>query len=277
MNQVTSTVELVTPALAELLLSKNGINRAIKHKVVQRYADIMGRGKWVINGESIVIGESGRLLDGQHRLAAIVKHGSPVEMFVVRGVKNESVAFETLNSGAVRNLSDKLQARGESHSALLAASVRLLYQYQNGMRSNLSSSGLPPDVMFSLLQDHADIRNFLERGSRLNKLGFNPSIMTFLLYAGSRYSPVLSEGFGSLCETGENLDSTSPVFHLRNRIMRRLNKASLSQVNRITECAVYIKAWNAFAEGVPVGVLRWSPIEPFPEITGFPILVKGGA
>lgn len=268
---ISASVETVTPFVAEQLLTKNGINRPLRARLVDRYAQAMARGAWVLNGEPIVIGASGRLLDGQHRLHAVAAYGLPVKMLVVRGVPNEEVAFHTLNSGALRSSSDRLQAAGESHSALMASSLRMVYRYLYGMTTNMAGRTFTPDLLFATLQEHGGVREWMDTACRLNSYGFNPSIMSFLLYAGSHYDKKLADEFAMQCETGENLAAQSPVSLLRNRVIKNKSVRGLTQINRTVEVAIYVKAWNAFATGAPIGLLRWSPIENFPEVVGFPM------
>ena len=75
---------LITPKIAEELLKLNVNNYRTKSKsTVEKYAKDMLCGLWEANGESIAISKDGVLRNGQHRLAAIVKSGKPVLMYMV--------------------------------------------------------------------------------------------------------------------------------------------------------------------------------------------------
>lgn len=63
----------ITPELARQLLSNNKINRKIKPTIVERYAEQMEAGEWKFTGDTIKVDGEGMLLDGQHRLLAIIK------------------------------------------------------------------------------------------------------------------------------------------------------------------------------------------------------------
>ena len=73
-TDVFSVTTLVTPKMAEALLSRNGGNRPViwtgPVRSVSAYAAAMSRGEWVLNGEPIIISSTGELNDGQHRLHA---------------------------------------------------------------------------------------------------------------------------------------------------------------------------------------------------------------
>jgi hypothetical protein len=74
---IESTIEAgvaeITPELAkEILENKNSGNRPIKKEHIKMLTSTLRNDEWMLNGESIAFSESGRLLDGQHRLTACV-------------------------------------------------------------------------------------------------------------------------------------------------------------------------------------------------------------
>lgn len=77
----------ITPELASLLLSLPSIegeeNRKVSHSSVSQYARDMVAEKWKRSHSPIIIGKNNVLINGQHRLLAIIKSESTVEMFVV--------------------------------------------------------------------------------------------------------------------------------------------------------------------------------------------------
>lgn len=81
-----TSVELITPEVAKKLLTSNTSNRKAGMKTVKRYAAAMTAGDWETTHQGIAIGINGNLLDGQHRLMAIVMSGVSVNMLVSRNV-----------------------------------------------------------------------------------------------------------------------------------------------------------------------------------------------
>jgi len=81
-----SNVVLVSPELAAEWLKKNntGENRAVSQEVIANYAMDMKNNKWDLTHQGICFGEDGALVDGQHRLHAIVMAGVTVAMMVTR-------------------------------------------------------------------------------------------------------------------------------------------------------------------------------------------------
>lgn len=68
-------VETITPDMAREYLKSNSMNRPLNDRTVNLYAQEMRTGNWKLNGEAICFGKNGALLNGLHRLYAIVKSG----------------------------------------------------------------------------------------------------------------------------------------------------------------------------------------------------------
>lgn len=102
--------EWITPAMAKEYLQHNTANyRSLNKYRVLSYSEDMKNGKWQFNGEAITFGKDGRLLNGQHRLHAIVKAGVPVEMLVIFGL-DDGVNIYDIGGG--RSTAQIAKARG---------------------------------------------------------------------------------------------------------------------------------------------------------------------
>lgn len=89
----------ITPEIAEKMLGKNTNNyRRLNSSTVAKYAKDMFLGYWQVNGETIVFSKDGTLLNGQNRLAAIIKSNTTQKMLVVTGV-----SADIYDSGKVRS------------------------------------------------------------------------------------------------------------------------------------------------------------------------------
>lgn len=80
------TVEVISPEEAQAYLNNNAKHRPIKEKKVAEYMSEMRDGKWKLNGKTICFDTTGRLLNGQHRLSAVVRSGVSLTTVVVRGL-----------------------------------------------------------------------------------------------------------------------------------------------------------------------------------------------
>lgn len=99
--------KLVTPDLAAEWLERNVENRVIRQSRVAELATAMRQEQWVLTHQGIAFGVSGRLLDGQHRLWAVLMAGVPVRMMVTWDMPDET--FTALDIGAKRTLADAMR------------------------------------------------------------------------------------------------------------------------------------------------------------------------
>lgn len=76
---------LMTPELAQYYLDRNFHNRPLNEEKVLEFVSIIENGKWICGrGRNIDISSKDTLLNGQHRLNAIVRCGISVEVIVNR-------------------------------------------------------------------------------------------------------------------------------------------------------------------------------------------------
>ena len=76
-EHVRAEFVLVTPAMAAEWLKKNtDENRAVRPRVQEKYTAAMRRHQWQeCNGETIKFDRDGTMIDGQHRLRALMEAG----------------------------------------------------------------------------------------------------------------------------------------------------------------------------------------------------------
>ena len=92
----------VDPAQAMLWLENtNTNNRNVSEKHVARLARDMADGKWMLTHAGIAFSSNGTLLDGQHRLWAVVESGASVEMHVWFNVDPKSMI--AIDCGKIRS------------------------------------------------------------------------------------------------------------------------------------------------------------------------------
>lgn len=107
---IESRVETITPEMATQYLSFNTKNRSIRRQEVEAYARAIKSGAFVTTHQGIAFDDEGNLIDGQHRLMAIVSAGAPVQMMVTRGVPSN--AMQIIDRGSSRTMRDVI-ALGE--------------------------------------------------------------------------------------------------------------------------------------------------------------------
>lgn len=94
----------ITPDLARKYLETNTDNRAIRPSHVKALAKAMKDGEWKLLHQPIAFDEKGILLDGQHRLLAVLQAGVTIETLVAWEAARDS--FDCIDIGAKRSLAD---------------------------------------------------------------------------------------------------------------------------------------------------------------------------
>ena len=118
----------MTPYLASTLMQANTANRPKRAAYASSLARIMRRGEWKTNGDTIRVSRSGVVLDGQHRLQAIIESGLTVTVILVTGLDDD--VFSTIDRGLGRKTSDSLAINKEKNYTVLAAIARVLHMYE---------------------------------------------------------------------------------------------------------------------------------------------------
>jgi len=140
---------LVTPERAlNWLENANNRNRRVSDAYVQRLARDMRNGRWVLTHEGIAFDPNGMLLDGQHRLWAVVMAETAVQMHIWFNVTAESLMV--INSGRARTLTDNLKLGG----GLGNVSGRELATLRGMLGRGVESPSLTPSEAKELLAKH---------------------------------------------------------------------------------------------------------------------------
>ncbi len=105
MKQSTA-IEAITPRIASSYLELNHSNRPLRQAHIKSLAFDMINGDWQLTHQGIAFDTTGRLIDGQHRLHAIIEAGVPIQILVTRGCSASS--FSIIDRGANRRPSDIL-------------------------------------------------------------------------------------------------------------------------------------------------------------------------
>ena len=106
---ITSCIETITPEVAQGYFQKNIKNRPIKMGAVEALARDIKRGTFVTTHQGIAFDTNGNLVDGQHRLLAIIAAGIPVQMMVTRGVEPDTKLV--VDRGEARTMRDIMTIR----------------------------------------------------------------------------------------------------------------------------------------------------------------------
>lgn len=256
--------QTVTPKTAIQWLSRNIKNRPLSKRAVKAYAEAMRDGQWKLNGDCIRFNSNGDLIDGQHRLHACVESGVSFQTYVIKGLDTD--AFDTIDQGNKRSISDVFAKHGYKSYSTLAACVRWCFwcPVDGGYRSGQ----LRPDQAHQIVEDNPGIQDAVaatvsivhtQSGSKL----INPGLLAFLILRSSQVAEE-SEAvrFWNSVMHGEELRRGSPGHQLHKRLTNNL--LSKAKLDKTVIAALCIKAWNAHFLQQSVNVLKWQKDEEFP-------------
>lgn len=249
----TETVK-VDPPLAIKWLECNTENRKIDQRRVVRYADMMRAKMWKLNGEAIIFSKNGRLLNGQHRLWAVIESGESVDFLVVRGVEDD--CFDSLDNPKLRNGSTVLSLAGKKNTSSLSAALVWKWKYDSGQINSLAAGPTPAEIR-RLADENPDFEAaaaYVGSSKKLRKL-CAPSVIVFCRAVFSRQSETRADMFFEGLETGTNLSEDSPIYCLRERLVN--NSGSVSKLPAVHLLALFIKGWNWYCEGRKCRQLKW--------------------
>jgi hypothetical protein len=260
--------EKIAPARAQELLALNRDNRRVRANVVSQYARDMTNGRWVFTGAPVIV-NGNRLLDGQHRLLAVVQSGVTVQAMVL--YSDESIHF-AIDRGARRSLADELRWRGETDTNSLSAALLMLWEYTHDTLRDPRSRATISDAL-QFLEEHPTIRESSHVGSKIYRAIGLPrpqgSVVHYLL--ANEHDQTTADLFVESVCGGDGLPEGDPVLALRRYTM---NVAMNRRVrpDRVEWLAVTLKAANFWLLGAPISQLRWQRVGKSPEV--FPKLLR---
>lgn len=255
----------VTPELAASLLAANVNNRPVAKAHVQRLAAAMSRGEWDVNGSTIKVATTGKLLDGQHRLLACVESGCSFITFIVYGLSES--CFSTIDQNARgRKISDVLSIEAGANMKNVAAALMVVYQLRTlrQVTSNAKDcSGFSVAVARELFAKHPMITESAAASN--STVIYRTAQCAALHYLFGLVDGALANDFTDVLRSGSS-DLRRPFNMFREGLIRC--RRSSAVLNRRDSVARAIKAFNAERIGKSVFILGFRSNEEFPLIDG---------
>lgn len=238
----------VTPEIAQHWLTFNTGNRCLVNARIEQFKGDMERGEWAENGETIRF-SYGKLLDGQHRLTALVLAGVTLRLPCIFGLDPESQV--TMDTGRGRTPRDVLsiEGLGKWESGVFGAAVHGIISARNGSPPSSSVKYTNRAVRNFFLENQSAIKSSLrvlhDLPRKPTPLPFSRAMTFHFLFAEK--DAELADWFFSRLYIGDGLRTTSPMFHLRQRLMNDM--VTKNKRSPFVECAFLIKTWNALRHG----------------------------
>lgn len=258
-------VVTITPQMAEdWLTTRSARNRHISKYIVARYARDMAEGNWVLTHQGLAFDESDRIIDGQHRLAAVVESGKSIRFAVTTGVPTE--AMIGIDTGFQRRLEAVLTIAGQQSVSLeMVATARGMIALSEGRDAKRI---LSPMVVAEFLGKYIDGVEFAVHHMSPKKRSISTAdVMAAIARGYYCVDRNIIEAFAHILLTGHTMSlvDDQPVIALREYLIHPIGiRGSSSRVDRYrrTELAI-----DAYAKGKarPKPVNQWTEVFRLPD------------
>lgn len=253
-NKYRGRVEIVTPEMATRWLERLGSNRKVVQHRVDSIASDIRSGRWILTGDPIRFDENGELIDGQHRLWAVLEAGLEIETYVVRGLPPE--AKLVIDTGMKRTLSNYFQIKQERNAPLLAGIVNLSYLWEKGQWSD--TSAYPTHAQAAeFLVAHPEIRDSVPIAEAARKAtGLAPSPMGAAHAINAMVDAEAADAFWRHVSDGVGLEAGDPVLAYKRYATKVLATRDGRPTSRF-QFLVAMKAMALWRAGKKVRVVNW--------------------
>lgn len=263
------SIEKVGTQKAKLFLEKNKSNRPLNDRKVIEYAHEMKRGNWQINNDAICFDTKGKLLNGQHRLCAVIKSGITVDLLIARNMDADS--FKVMDTQKSRTASDILCIEGIPNANKVAATAKFILNFERSAFSDASSStrrkvGLTnSDISDFVNKNTEKIADALGYGHRKENRGLVPSAtLCGLFYIFAKKDDDMADDFCDKLITGASISIDNPIYVVRQKLIADVR--ATKKMKPLHKIALICKAWNHYRNGKKLTQFGWDPIkEPFPK------------
>lgn len=262
-DNVEVSVQTITPEDAKTLLLTNVNNRNLSRRRVEQYANDIKRGSWKLTGDTIKLAKNPktgeiRLIDGQHRLHAIVAANMPIQTVVATGLQED--AFSVIDRGKIRTYNDVLGMSGVKNSNTVASVIRPILVIEAGMNpySNAIELVTPEDVV-KYAQDNDEMVQWAVNRSfkmRQHLQGSGTAWAMFMYLLARKHGVKTSEAFTDSLLAGVGYGVGDARAALRNWVLRNFVKFKGTSRGAYDQCAMMIRAYNYTVTGQKVAQMR---------------------
>lgn len=260
----------IKPEIARLIIEKyNDGNRPVAASKVKEYSATMIAGDWKMVGDTITFSNTGDVFDGQHRLIASARTGTPFVTLCYFDVDKDLFWYK--DGGKSRTASDGLSIMGLTNTSKVAAIARWIELYRTDAVKTRKTykKEVIRDVV--LRCDEGRLRAATTMSERIYHLDRSPSGPVGMLhYYANERNPAIAAEFFEAWITGRYPDRFRCLNKALSFIHRKKNEQS-GRIHDVEQAAILVMAWNFAVQG-KVGSLNDFifdvKVDGFPKIGG---------
>lgn len=264
-------VVTMTPEWAQQILKQNTSNRSVRKAVVDKYAHDIKSGEYKLTHQGIAISRDGVLLDGQHRLLAVIKANTSITIPLATGC--DPSIFSVLDTGATRKAFDVLMIEKVTNSTVVAASVRMYIMYFEHFNKIWQGRLRYPtnEDILTIYKSKAAVFDYATQKAKhchrsFKQLTSGSAVAGFIVLAIDNGYPIHHiELFIQKLYTGSGLEETDPILRFRAAVFNGLLKSKGPQIVQLT-LASLIKTFNFWNKGLTMRQFKVPNVPPMPLI-----------
>jgi len=241
---ITYNVETISPIEAHQMLKGNFHNRKLIRAHIERLSEIMLRGEWRLNGESIKL-NGNMLLDGQHRLEGCVLANKSFKTLVIRGLRDDVQG--TIDNGKIRTVAHHFQMTGELYSTLLANAVNKVIGYYSTERNVAKPKYVSNVQAEKFLLENPALREIVHHHGASGQTILGRGIAAACHFIFDSIDSDAANQFINALTKGEGLDAGSPILALRGKFIKDLSTER--KLSTTAKFGLTIKTWNYWRDG----------------------------
>lgn len=270
---ISTSTEFIEGEQAKTLLISNFGNRFPNARRVAEYARAMSSGEWGL-GDPLMFDKFGNLLNGQHRLMAVVRSGVPVEFIVVRGLEPDSKKY--LDTGMSRTVAQILTMRGlGTNMDKRVATIRAMF-YGSKLKSKNKTAEKNAERLWTdlsqaksatwlepFLVGHQDALDFSLRVSGPNITAPVRAVISRAYYI-ENHERLSTFMIGILTGMVANPETDNSVITLRNYLLKKPQKGGGGKDYQMLVYGKVETALRAFVKKESLSTLQSTATEYFP-------------
>lgn len=142
-SSVKAIICKITPEIAKALLdsSNHSLQRTSNKANIASFAQDMKEGRWELNGESIALDTQGNVVNGFHRLKAIVLSGVSITTVFIVGVRPECIHTYDQNKKRTKKETTEVVTKQKMYADVKTASIAGYYERFVEKRRGTAASG----------------------------------------------------------------------------------------------------------------------------------------
>lgn len=247
--------EDIDPATAQEYLGLNiEHNRNPMNDRIERMARDMRNGDWIATADPVKFNTDGKLIDGQHRLRAIIMSNTTQRMLVARDISEDAVYV--IDTGATRTAAQALKIADTDLKDVntLVATAQLIHQFESGFLRNTGSNINSKERMTNaevmrFIEEHKDEIGIAVRmgGWVKRNVPLPDSVLGAAYYVLAKVdAEAASMFYARMREGSAGFTVSDPV----TTLTRRIYQDKLNQRKVIPALALFyiFRTWNAWRD-----------------------------